>query len=346
MEELSLIQEGYFRLKEGGFLPAKELFTQALAKEEDAGAYIGLLLADNALSTEDQLPELPRPLSSYKEFSDALSCADAGYKTVLENYAQAQEPILQKKEEKYAQLLSGVRADHQSEEAIDALIRQARELKGYRDSAQIKERLEREREELQNEAKAKKKKRRMILIPVVVLIAAALIAAGLFLMLPKVGQVRYALTLNGYVAFSCDGDAEEVTVADTVFGVRVTKIDSKAFKNCERLTSVTLGANVDTIGKSAFNKCFSLKTVKGTEHVRLVMENAFKDCSSLRKISFPENCEIDRDAFRDCDEDLTVFVGDKKWQRPKGNDESAAERAYPVEIVTKLTKEAAVFMGK
>ena len=83
-------------------------------------------------------------------------------------------------------------------------------------------------------------------------------------------------------------NCKTATVKDTVkiAGVKfnVTVIANNAFKDCEKLTKVTIGKKVTQIGKNAFNGCESLKTIiiKAT-NLKKVGANAFKDINSKAK---------------------------------------------------------------
>ena len=93
------------------------------------------------------------------------------------------------------------------------------------------------------------------------------------LAMPKVGT-KYVVGGNTYtvtkvgleVSFSkANIKAKSITVPNTikVSGItyKVTSIGANTFKNCKKLTSVTIGTNVAKITNSAFNNCPALKTV-------------------------------------------------------------------------------------
>ena len=317
---MNLIQQGYYQLKISGFSAATELFSRALTEKEDADAYIGLLLADKCLTDEEQLKTLPKPLTEYPNFNCALVCANEQTKQRLISALEEQKPLLARKQEKYEQLKSGAGEKEISDEKLSDLLALARELKNFEDAPQIREALEKECAERQKAKDQKKKKKRMIVLPIVIVAALALLIAGFFFALPKRGALRYALTLNGYVVISCDDDATNVTVEEEIFGIKVTEIGRKSFKDCKKLETVTLTPNVHKIGRAAFNGCTALKSVNGSENVDFVDENAFKECTALRELHFASDCSIEKNAFRDCDADLKVYVGESKWTRIDDDD--------------------------
>lgn len=332
MEELNLIQQGYFKLKMNDFSSASQLFLKALESGEDANAYIGVLLSENSLTEESQLVTLPSPLGSYPAFQRAAACADEQVKKKLRDYQTEQVAFLQKKEEAYRVLVE--KKDESDLTTLKSLIASARELKGYKDSDALRAQFESRLSSLED-ADAKKKKKKIVAVAVaIVLVIAALTIAVFVFALPKIGGVRYALTLNGFTVISCDGDLKEVVIPDEIRGVKVTAIGRKAFKNCGDLETVTLGKYVRLIERAAFNGCARLRTLIGSESVENVEENAFKDCRDLRTVVFAPDCTIHPDAFRDCSPFLEVYVGGVRWGKgPK-------DGPRPADVFTVFAEEA------
>lgn len=62
------------------------------------------------------------------------------------------------------------------------------------------------------------------------------------------------------------------------------KMGSKAFYNCPRLTSVSLGKNLKSIPNSAFEKCKSLTSITIPYKVTVIGKRAFYGCGKLKKI--------------------------------------------------------------
>ena len=88
-----------------------------------------------------------------------------------------------------------------------------------------------------------------------------------------------------------------VKIKDTVkvLGVtyKVTSIASNAFKNNNKVTSVTLGKNVKKIGKNAFNNCKSLKTItikSAKLSIADVKKGAFSGIAKKVTIKVPKDC--------------------------------------------------------
>lgn len=83
------------------------------------------------------------------------------------------------------------------------------------------------------------------------------------------------------------------TVPDTVkidnVKYKVTKIDSKAFKNQKKLKKVTIGKNITSIGKQAFYGCKKLKTITvKTTKLKSVGKQAFKGIYKKATIKVPK----------------------------------------------------------
>lgn len=324
MEELDLIQQGYYQLKVGAYASAAELFEKALLWGDDPDAHVGLLLAENGLDEESKLPSLPRPLASYLHFEKALACGSDAVKRKLQQFKEEQATVFEKKK-KDLQTLENAKNEEKTKQRLIELIALAKELKDFENANELRAAFEEELRTIEEGEKKKNKRKLLILAPLLAAVVIAAVVCVLVFALPKIDGVRYALTLNGFEAISCDDDLETVILPDEVRGVKVVAVGNKAFKNCRELRSVTLGAHVRKIGKAAFSGCVNLKTVNGSERVRFVLDNAFKGCADLKKIVLAPDCEIAPGAFKDCDNGLEVLVGDRRFV--PGVEDDAAERA-------------------
>ena len=65
----------------------------------------------------------------------------------------------------------------------------------------------------------------------------------------------------------------------------VTIIREGAFKNCDGLTSVTIGDGVESIGNSAFEYCNGLTSVTIPDSVTTIGAGAFHECTELTKVT-------------------------------------------------------------
>ena len=78
-------------------------------------------------------------------------------------------------------------------------------------------------------------------------------------------------------------------------------IQSSAFSNCSKLTSVMIPGSVKKIGSEAFYTCHSLTSVTICKGVEIIDSGAFENCSALKSVSIPETVtEIHSRAFSEC----------------------------------------------
>ena len=90
-----------------------------------------------------------------------------------------------------------------------------------------------------------------------------------------------------------------VTYNDTTY--TVIEIDSKTFRGCTNLTSVTIPNTVTCID-GAFEKCTKLKSVNIPPDITFIGDLTFSECSSLKSIIIPEKVTyIGQKAFYMCD---------------------------------------------
>lgn len=80
-----------------------------------------------------------------------------------------------------------------------------------------------------------------------------------------------------------------------------TTIEKNAFKDCTRLTAITIPDSVKRINASAFSGCLRLATVTGMSSVAYIGDYCFSGCSALASINLPPVLSsIGNNAFRNC----------------------------------------------
>ena len=91
----------------------------------------------------------------------------------------------------------------------------------------------------------------------------------------------------------------------------VTTIGDDTFRNCDSLTSVTIGDSVTTIGELAFNSCDSLTSVTIGDSVTRIGYGAFAYCTSLTSVTIGDSVtEIGNFAFAYCRSLTSVNIPD------------------------------------
>lgn len=106
----------------------------------------------------------------------------------------------------------------------------------------------------------------------------------------------YGGTIQG--ATPCQGN---LVVPESVAGIPVTAIASKAFYGATNLVSVSIPEGVVSIGAEAFNGCINLREVEFPDSLTTIEDRAFQGCESLEEVILPkELTTIGRFAFLNC----------------------------------------------
>ena len=79
----------------------------------------------------------------------------------------------------------------------------------------------------------------------------------------------------------CLVDAEEITIPDTLDGLKVLSIGRYAFSSCKSLTAVAIPEGVMNITDFAFSHCEALTTVTIPDSLENIGINPFLECGSL-----------------------------------------------------------------
>ena len=88
----------------------------------------------------------------------------------------------------------------------------------------------------------------------------------------------------------------------------VTRIGNKAFNQCSKLTSITIGNSVIDIGEEAFESCISLTSIIIPNSVTNIGVRAFRGCSGLTSLTIGNSViNIGEAAFENC-ESLTSII--------------------------------------
>ena len=80
-----------------------------------------------------------------------------------------------------------------------------------------------------------------------------------------------------------------------------TQIYKRAFKNCTKITSVTMPDSVTSIGEEAFANCVLLEDVVLSKNIKTLPDMAFCTCLSLKNINLPDGLtSIGSQCFEGC----------------------------------------------
>ena len=94
----------------------------------------------------------------------------------------------------------------------------------------------------------------------------------------------------------------------------VTNIGSEAFKNCHKLTGVTISNSVINIGNDAFANCSGLTEITIPSSVTDIAISAFSGCTSLTDIKVDDN----NTAYKSLNGTLLSKDGETLWLCPEG----------------------------
>lgn len=126
-----------------------------------------------------------------------------------------------------------------------------------------------------------------------------------------------------------------VTIDNNTY--KVTAIAPNAFKNCKKLTKITMKNNIRIIGKSAFSGCSKLKNVSMGSNVTTIGNQAFYKCSALKKITIPSKVnKIGNQTFCKCKNLKKITI--KTTKLTTKNVGSKAFKEIPAKAVIKVPK--------
>lgn len=107
---------------------------------------------------------------------------------------------------------------------------------------------------------------------------------------------------DSYIVSKCVTSASgEINIPATHNGKPVVSVNANAFKECERISKVTIPASVTNVGASAFENCASLGTVIFEGEECTIGTAAFRYCSTLKAITLPSKLKaIPIETFAAC----------------------------------------------
>lgn len=149
---------------------------------------------------------------------------------------------------------------------------------------------------------------------------------------------------NAVSIYDYTGNAENLTIPESIQDLPVTEIDDNTFDNCETLKEITLPDSITRIGREAFENCTNLTAIKLPEQMTAIEEKTFQSCKSLTSVTIPEGVtSIGKDAFRKCSALASVSLPEGLTElKGYAFADTALESVTLPDSVTKL--EAGIFM--
>lgn len=136
------------------------------------------------------------------------------------------------------------------------------------------------------------------------------------------GDLKYKVYSDHAVLSYCNRNAEgEIIISKKINNVPVTHIASSAFRDCNKISSITIPDSVISIGISAFENCKKLSSVKIPESVTDIGYNAFNNTLLLMKLQEANPLVIINDILidgKECSGDIEIpknvkIIGDKAF---------------------------------
>ena len=125
--------------------------------------------------------------------------------------------------------------------------------------------------------------------------------------------ITYKLANNDttYTVTGYDGKDTVVVIPSSIDGIPVTAIAQNAFKDKQRITSITVPDSVTSIGTYAFSGCIGLTELNLGNGIKTIPNFMAYGCNKLQSIVIPDSVtSIGSSAFRECSSLVSVVIGD------------------------------------
>ncbi|MBR2646056.1 MAG: leucine-rich repeat domain-containing protein [Clostridia bacterium] len=138
----------------------------------------------------------------------------------------------------------------------------------------------------------------------------------------KDGELQYSISAEGdYYNVTGIGSfaGEEVLILPIYEGKPVKKISYRAFKDCDKITSITIPNTIVEIGTEAFYSCDNLKRAIIGNNVTIIGDKAFYACGRLEELVVGSSVkDIGDEAFFSCQSLIEVELPDSLISIGKG----------------------------
>lgn len=115
------------------------------------------------------------------------------------------------------------------------------------------------------------------------------------------GEWSYEIVNGSVMVTGYNGNKSDITVPETIHGMKVTAIGNEAFKSNTNLVSVVIPDNITSIGTYAFADCYSLASITLSNKITELADYILAGCIKLENIIIPESVtSIGEGAFAYC----------------------------------------------
>ena len=113
-----------------------------------------------------------------------------------------------------------------------------------------------------------------------------------------------------YTVIGLNTNKTDIEIKPSYKGKKVTSITDNAFKNCSKITSITIPNSVITIGDYAFYNCSGLTNITIPDSVTTIGDRVFIDCSELTSVIIGKSLSsIVSNSFMGCSKLTNITIG-------------------------------------
>ena len=271
----NLLKRAFMLLEEAKWDEADKLLEEILNKDpENAQAYVGKLMIQLKVKTQDKIGDIPLSFEGNIHYERIIRFGDNNLKNTFLGYSQRKNLIANVDE--IASNEKDLKKDQKNIVIVEPIHEKAFLCCCNIENVYIFDGIT----EIPAHAFSSCEKLKNIVIP---------------------NSVEYI----GWCAFSNCVSLTNIKIPNAV-----TKIISDTFNNCTSLASIEISDSVIEIGNHTFSRCTSLTNIKMPNTVKSIGEGAFAGCTSLTSIEIPNSVtSIGKYAFSNCTALAKVKIG-------------------------------------